>query len=1021
MAPGRARARCSVRRVNPFAELVLRPAARFGAAAQNALEVARFGGLRTTEEASAYDVVVRTPMYRLRRYRAPATNARATPPGPAILLVPPMMLAADVYDVAPRSSAVSVLLEHGVDPWVVDFGAPEREQGGLERTLADHVVAVSDAIDRVRAITGRDVHLGGYSQGGMFCYQAAAYRRGDGLASIITFGSPVDTLGALPFGLPEELAVRAANLLADRVLADYGHAVPAWASRLGFRLLDPVKTLRQQLSFVLALHDREALLPRERQRQFLEARGWVAWPGPALADFVTQFVAHNRLLSGGFVIDERLVTLADMTLPVLTVVGEVDQIAPPRAVRAVRRAAPHADVYELTLPAGHFGLVVGSAASVATWPAVAGWTRFCDDADAPLPDEIHAIGADEPDPEPAVTTRLGVGLDLVTGVGGGAARQVLGTATRAVALAHTITREAARTLPRLSRLDRVGPATRISPGLLLDEQARDAPDAVSFLFGDRAHTHVAVKQRIDNVVRGLLLLGVRRGEHVGVLMRTRPSALVVVVAINRLGAVAVLLRPDGAIARELELGETSRVVADPALATGATEAGAAAVLVLGGGARPRALGGGLIDMERIDPAAVTPPDWFRPNPGRAGELAFVMFTGFGSRTRVNRVTNGRWAVAAYGTASAAALSKADTVYAVTPIYHPSGLLMSVGGAIAGGARLALAEGFDPATYWQEVRRYGVTVGSYTWTMLRALVERPPDRSERHHPLRLFIGSGMPRGLWRRVEQRFAPARVLELYSSTEGEAVLVNVADTKPGAQGRPLPGSAELRIAAYDTDDDRLLAGPDGFALACPPGETGMLLARERPGVAPICASPLRGVFERGDAWLSTGDLFRQDADGDHWLVGDARALIRTHSGALSGLPITEALGELDAVALAVAYGVRPRGATAQIAVAAVTLRPGARLTGAEIARALRALAPAERPQIVHVVREIPLTTWHRPLAAPLRERGLPRASARAWVRDGARYRRLTSADRAAAIARAGGGPAPVAAAEPADERGEP
>ena len=1003
--------------MNPLAELVLRPAARLGAAAQNALEVARFGGLQTAEEGSAYEVVARTPMYRLRRYGAAAASgdgaaapgrhaaSRYGAPGPAVLLVPPMMLTADVYDVSPRSSAVAVLAEHGADPWVVDFGAPEHEQGGLERPIADHVVAVSDAIDRVREITGRDLHLGGYSQGGMSCYQAAAYRRGDGLASLITFGSPVDTLGALPFGIPEELAVQAANLLADRVLADY--AVPAWASRLGFRLLDPVKTLRQQLGFVLALHDREALLPRERQRQFLETNGWVAWPGPALADFVTQFVAHNRMLSGGFVIGDRLVTLADMALPVLTVVGEVDQIAPPRGVRAVRRAAPHADVYELTLPAGHFGLVVGAAATAATWPAVAGWTRFCDDPAALLPDAIHPIGGDEPDPAPPVATRLGVGLDLVAGVGSGAARQVLGTATRAVALVHRVTREAARTLPRLSRLERVGPATRISAGLLLDEQARDAPDAVSFLFGDRAHTQAAVKRRIDNVVRGLLSLGVRPGEHVGVLMRTRPSALVVVAALNRLGAVGVLLRPDGALARELELGQTTRVVADPELAAGATAAGAAAVLVLGGGAQPRALGGGLVDMERIDPDAVTPPDWFSPNPGRAGDLAFVMFTGFGSRTRVNRVTNGRWAVAAFGTASAAALSKADTVYAVTPLYHPSGLLMSVGGAIAGGARLALAEGFDAATYWQEVRRYGVTVGAYTWTMLRELVERPPDRSERHHPVRLFIGSGMPRGLWRRVEQRFAPARVVEFYTSTEGEAVLVNVAAGKPGAQGRPLPGSAELRIAAYDADGDGLLGGLDGFALECPRGEAGMLLARERRGVAPAADSPLRDVFAPDDRWLSTGDLFRQDADGDFWLIGDARALIRTATGAVSALPIAEALGELEAVALAVAYGVRLRGATAQIAVAAVTLRPRGRLTGEDVARALRALAPGERPQIVHVVREMPLTTWYRPLAAPLRERGLPRAGGRAWGRDGDGYRPLTSADRAAAIARAGGRPA--------------
>jgi putative long chain acyl-CoA synthase len=261
---------------------------------------------------------------------------------------------------------------------------------------------------------------------------------------------------------------------------------------------------------------------------------------------------------------------------------------------------------------------------------------------------------------------------------------------------------------------------------------------------------------------------------------------------------------------------------------------------------------------------------------------------------------------------------------------------------------------------------------------------------------------MPRGLWRRVEERFAPARVLEFYTSTEGEAVLVNVAGSKPGAAGRPLPGSTELRIAAYDASANRLVEGPGGLALPAARGATGMLLARERAGVASAAGGPLHGVFSRGDAWHATGDLFRQDAEGDFWLVGDVRELIRTAAAAVPALPISEALGELDAVDLAVAYGVRPRGAAAQVAVAAVTLRPRAQLDAGAIAGALRRLVPDERPQIVHVVRTIPLTTWYRPLAAPLRARGLPRAGRRAWVRDGGRYRTLTEADRAAIVARA-------------------
>jgi acyl-CoA synthetase (AMP-forming)/AMP-acid ligase II len=303
-----------------------------------------------------------------------------------------------------------------------------------------------------------------------------------------------------------------------------------------------------------------------------------------------------------------------------------------------------------------------------------------------------------------------------------------------------------------------------------------------FLFEDRAHSARDVNERIDNVVRGLISIGVRQGEHVGVLMGTRPSALALIAALSRLGAVAVLLRPDGNTAREASLGQVRRIIADPERAAQAAGLGTVHTFVLGGGGGSREFRLPLTtDMEQIDPHAVTMPAWYRANPGRASDLAFILFTGESDFVRMSRVTNRRWVTSAFGTASSAALSSADTVYSVTPLYHPSGLMMSIGGAIAGGARLAMASSFEPSRFWDEVRRYGVTVASYTWTLLHDLVQAPPQAGERHHPVRLFIGSGMPRGLWRRVQERFHPARVVEFYASTETGAVLVNLRSAKPG------------------------------------------------------------------------------------------------------------------------------------------------------------------------------------------------------------------------------------------------
>ena len=944
-------------------KLVIEPVARAQAVAVNALEVARFGGLDTGEEPSPFDVVDHQRVYRLRRYFPDALND-----GPPVVLVPPMMLDADVYDVSPSATAVGVLHAHGVDPWVVDFGEPSQQEGGLERTLADHVLAVSAVVDTVREHTGHDVHLAGYSQGGMFCYQTAAYRRAKGISSLITFGSPADTRAAMPFGLPESFAMGAANVLAGPLGR---FALPGWASRTGFRLLDPVKSARSQLQFIMQLHDREALLPRERQRQFLEANGWVAWPGPALADFLRQFIAHNRMLEGGFVIDERLVTLADITCPILTFVGEVDEIAPAPAVRAISRAAPRADIYETALRAGHFGLVVGSTAARNTWPVVAGWAHWRD-GDEERPELAVPVGDDLP-AAPKDRSAGGLGVELALGAGVGVARAATQSATTTVRSLRELSREAGAALPRLARLGQIQPRTQISLSLLLDEQARRDDDGVFFLFEDRAHTHGAGKARIDNVVAGLLHVGVRQGEHIGVLMSTRPSALVTVAALNRLGAVTVLLRPDGDTAREARLGRVTRVIADPEHAEDALESGVE-VLVLGGGGEERDLGLGVLDMERIDPAAVRPPSWYRPNPGRARDLAFVLFTGSGASTRVNSITNGRWALSAFGTASAGSLSAADTVYAVTPIHHSSALLMTLGGAIAGGSRIALAHGYEPATFWEEVRRYGVTVASYTWTMLRELVDAPPDPNERHHPLRLLVGSGMPVGLWERVQRRFAPARVVEFYASTEGEAILVNLTGAKAGSVGRPLPGAAEVRIAAWDEEEDKPLLGRDGFAFEVPRGEIGMLLARTTPGTRSNRDDALRSLFRRDDAWIQTGDLFLQDADGDHWLCDGVDALVRTEDGLVLPSRARDVLAQgVDAVDLAVTYGLAVAGTDHQVLVAAVMPRPGCTITAKAVSRALAALKERDRPAIVHVVDEIPVTSWYRPDVRALREQGVP------------------------------------------------
>ena len=70
---------------------------RITATARNAVEVVRFGGLETGESSSPFDVVTEQPNYKLRHYYADEQPDGATP----MLLIPPLMLTTEVWDVSP--------------------------------------------------------------------------------------------------------------------------------------------------------------------------------------------------------------------------------------------------------------------------------------------------------------------------------------------------------------------------------------------------------------------------------------------------------------------------------------------------------------------------------------------------------------------------------------------------------------------------------------------------------------------------------------------------------------------------------------------------------------------------------------------------------------------------------------------------------------------------------------------------------------------------------------------------------
>ena len=88
---------------------------RLSATIKNASAIARFGRLQA-RTGTVYYVAHESKNYRLRCYEIKKSKAKRIP----IILVPPLMISADVYDMSQESSTVTYLTEQGYSVWVVD-------------------------------------------------------------------------------------------------------------------------------------------------------------------------------------------------------------------------------------------------------------------------------------------------------------------------------------------------------------------------------------------------------------------------------------------------------------------------------------------------------------------------------------------------------------------------------------------------------------------------------------------------------------------------------------------------------------------------------------------------------------------------------------------------------------------------------------------------------------------------------------------------------------------------------------
>uniref|UniRef100_A0A0E9X6S9 long-chain-fatty-acid--CoA ligase n=1 Tax=Anguilla anguilla TaxID=7936 RepID=A0A0E9X6S9_ANGAN len=300
----------------------------------------------------------------------------------------------------------------------------------------------------------------------------------------------------------------------------------------------------------------------------------------------------------------------------------------------------------------------------------------------------------------------------------------------------------------------------------------------------------------------------------------------------------------------------------------------------------------------------------------------------------------------------------DVIYVNLPLYHSAGLLIGLTGAIERGITVVLKRKFSASEFWDDCRKYNVTVIQYIGEIMRYLCNTSKRNNDRDHKVRLAIGNGIRGDVWREFVNRFGSINIKELYAATEGTMSFLNYAG-KIGAVGRVNFFHGKLfpyTLIKYDIERDEPVRDSRGLCVEVPKGETGLFVSKITT-FSPFTGytnnpqqtekKRLRDVFQKGDQYFNSGDLLRIDQDNFIYFQDRVGDTFRWKGENVATTEVSDVLTMMDFIEEANVYGVHVPGHEGRIGMAAVILREGRQFDRSSM--------------FSHVVSYLPAYAWPR------------------------------------------------------------
>jgi fatty-acyl-CoA synthase len=414
---------------------------------------------------------------------------------------------------------------------------------------------------------------------------------------------------------------------------------------------------------------------------------------------------------------------------------------------------------------------------------------------------------------------------------------------------------------------------------VLTHRATYHGDMLAFSDGTLRVTFRQLYEEAGAIAAGLATLGVAAGDRVALLLPAGLDFVRAFWAVQRLGAVSCAFNPT--VPKETAARRAERV-------------------------RPRLV---LRTLDQVPRVAGDVP----PAPVDGESLAFLQPTsGTSGESRAVMIRHRNIIAVLRAAADAFAVGPHDVLVSWVPPWHDLGLVRFIIGAVFNGVPCHIV---TPAIqsiprWFRTMMEAGATITGAPDFAYRLAARLVDPATVSLASLRWMTNGGEPvrRSTIEEFESRFDCGRVVcPGYGLAEAT---LGVTFTRPGvplrmddrgnvSSGQPLP-DVEVRIDG-EGPGEILVLGPGVFA--------GYFDAPE------ATAETLR------DGWLYTGDIGHQDADGELYILGRRRAMLKRGGAVLAPRELEEAAQQVEGVRIAAAVGIpRDDDATEEIVVAIET-----------------------------------------------------------------------------------------------------